>query len=306
MISAAILSLLTLTSCYGTDLGGEPQELTTVNVAVKMANISQEALPKGVTIDFYPHDVEGYGVKRFSVSPNNTSEVRITPGTYDIVAYTSESGATQISGGKTFSGLIASTSEGTIPCKATSRSNETVSNCPSTLYKAVYRDVRISADNQVFAVELEEVTKNYSIEVDNVAEASEITKISASLSGMSGSMNISTGELGEEEVTLPLDCSLKDGKISIRFSTFGFRSSKKHENILSVYAWMKDGSRWCYSVDVTSQVENGGKTGDVSVKIDEISFRKSLRMEDPERFVMVVGDWNIVDIEVAINTDKKK
>ena len=130
----------------------------------------------------------------------------------------------------------------------------------------------------------------YTYEIRNVKNVGYVTQMSASLSGMSGSVFCASEQLKDEAVTLPFDASF-DGQTHIvgGFHTFGHHPENDERHKLALYVWLNDGSKWLYTFDVTGQVDEAPDKRRVHIVIDELSLPEPIG--DDSGFQPTVDGW---------------
>ena len=155
----------------------------------------------------------------------------------------------------------------------------------------------IEAEEEVvFTFSPREMVCTYTYEIINVANIDQLTKCCASLSGMAGSMNMGTGDLGEESVTLPLIATpyKNENKIEGAFYTFGHNEANPDPHRMILYVWLKDGQKYYYGgtgdkFNVTSQIHNAPNKRRVHIIIDGLDLPNPI--QNGEGFVPSVDDW---------------
>ena len=155
----------------------------------------------------------------------------------------------------------------------------------------------IEAEEEVvFTFAPRELVCTYTYEIRNVKNIDQLTQCCASLSSMSGSMNMSTGELGKECVTLPFAAIPYRNENTIKggFYTFGHHEDNANPHRMLLYVWLKDGKKYYYgknseNFDVTDQIHNAPDKRHVHIIIDGLDLPEPI--ENGEGFSPEVDDW---------------
>ncbi len=151
---------------------------------------------------------------------------------------------------------------------------------------------------------------HYTYEIRNVKNVGYVTQMSASLSGMSGSVFCAAEQVRREYVTLPFRAAVGDATtIEGDFHTFGHydaatdvtRSGGETEidepHKLVLYVWLKDGSKYYYTFDVTQQVDEAPDKRRVHIVIDGLTLPEPITGGDME---VVVNDWIVVEEDIVL------
>lgn len=157
----------------------------------------------------------------------------------------------------------------------------------------------ISNTEKRFILMPHEQVCDYTFEIRNVENLQYVSQVSASLSGMSGSVFCAEERLTEECVTLPLE-AVSDGvsKITGEFHTFGHHEANREPHILTVYVWLEDGSKWYYTNDVTGQIDNAADRRNVHIVVDGLSLPKPI--ENGSGMHPDVDDWQEVEVDLEM------
>lgn len=157
-------------------------------------------------------------------------------------------------------------------------------------YVMVERD----ADGQLIELHPQEVTARYSVEVVNVKNLRDNLDISAALSGLSESMNISKGMASGVPVTVPFSVRRRDGSsLEAEFITFGHCPEDSDvPHILSIYTSSKN----YFNIDVTGQVHSSPDDRNVHIIVDGLTLP-----EEQDGLAPSINDWDEVeDIEIKM------
>lgn len=141
----------------------------------------------------------------------------------------------------------------------------------------------------------------YHIIINNVKNPQKVASgVAASLSGLCGSIYPYTGQKTDEKVIVPfaLNQDIEKGVIDGSFTTFGKSLDENIPNKLVVYATLKDGSKWSYVFDVTSQIRKAVEPNFVEVNINSLEIPNvpgSSSGMNPD-----IKGWNVVEIPVKM------
>lgn len=156
----------------------------------------------------------------------------------------------------------------------------------------------ISNDNNIITLMPHEQTCNYTVKILNVENLKYASKVSASLSSMSGSVFCAEERLTTDKVVLPIEVtSDKKSIISGTFQTFG-QVGLDERHILTVYAWMTDGKGYYGTVDVTEQVDNAPDYRHVHIVVDGFKLPKPIT--NGGGLQPNVDEWESVDVDIEM------
>ncbi len=150
----------------------------------------------------------------------------------------------------------------------------------------------------------------YTYEIRNVENLDGIMQMCASLSGMSGSAFCAAEQVRREYVTMPFSASAGDATtIEGNFLTFGHydpetavtrdgeASAQTVPHKLVLYVWLKDGSKYFYTFDVTDQVDDAPNKRRVHIVIDGLDLPEPFTGGDME---VAVDDWIVVNEDITL------
>ncbi len=186
--------------------------------------------------------------------------------------------------------------------------DETVRITPDMLWGESRERLRVNPTpgDKEFLVTLypEELICHYSFEIRNVDNLSHVTNLCASLSGMSGGLDLNSAEVDMESITLPLEAA-PDGSNTIRgeFLTFGYHPLMDTPKIMRLYVWLDDGRKLVYGSEgtgkwnVTNQILNAEDPRHVHYIIDGLGLPTPM---DGSPFDPSADDWVSEEYEVGI------
>ena len=150
---------------------------------------------------------------------------------------------------------------------------------------------------------------HYSYEIRNVENLDGVTQMSAALTGMSGAVFCAAEQVRKEYVTLPFEANTGDETtIEGNFLTFGHygvdddatRADGDADDgfhKLVLYTWLKDGSKYYYTFDVTDQVDEAPDKRRVHIVIDGLSLPEPIIEGNIE---VGVDDWIEVEEDITM------
>lgn len=331
-VVAMAVGALMLTSCEHKDLCYMHSHTTRLKVVYDWRN-APEASPAGMCAFFYSTDRPGE-YHRFDFPGAKSGYIELPAGNYSLISYNNDTEAVQFSSTNSYDSHTAFTRTGDIlePLYGTGvKSNlrdeddERVVITPDELWGCASENINISEHGVTYtnsradgdssaAVEVSDsvITLyptdklcHYTYEVRNVKNISRISQISGALSGMSPSMNLSTDQLDDECVTLPVagKVNTTDHTVTGSFLTFGHNeanTSTPHK--MSFYVVMTDGSKYVYkdasNLDVTSQVNNAPDRRNVHIIIDGLDLPTPI--DSDGGFKPSVDGWGIVNEDINV------
>lgn len=157
----------------------------------------------------------------------------------------------------------------------------------------------IANEEKRFVLMPHEQVCTYTYEITNVENLKYAAQLTATLSGMSGSVFCAEEELTEECVTLPVEAK-SDGVSTItgKFQTFGHHGLNDERHILTLYVWYEDGSKYYYTNDVTGQVDGAEDKRRVHIVVDGLSLPKPI--VNGGGFRPDVDDWETEDVAIEM------
>lgn len=272
----------------------------------------------GMAYIFFPED--GSALWRFDFPGAEAGHVELPDGKYTFISHNDDTGNVMFDDCAGFDGYEAYT--GTVPLPnesgAPHADGSTAVKTPEMLWGCAADNVCIyycgmrytpvgpgtdgktvhSRDNILTAYQ-RPLTAHYVFNIRNVVNLSSARTMSAALSGMAGSLFISTDKKGRYPSTLSLKAAPegKDG-IAGEFYTFGIPQSPDVPNVLTLYVVLKDGRKFCYEFDVTDQVRNAPDSMEVQLTLGGLTLEKPEHGDDAGFDVKVDG-W----ITVVVNID---
>lgn len=334
LLLLSLLSVMALTSCNHKDL---------VYLDVQKARIivdydwrdAPDATPAGMCVFFYSVSTPGT-YYRFDFDNIKGGEIDIPEGNYVVITYNNDTELVRFSETDNYDGHTAYTRDGDLleplygnGIKSTTATSDGERVCitPDGLWGSHATDVVISrhgitykvtrfddsrADgddsttysDQTITLYPHDMLCHYSYEVRNVENAQNVSKISASLSGMSRTMNLVDETPGSEKVTLPVSGAVDSAndKITGQFLTFGHPATGPSSHKMAFFVVMNDGSKYRIenkdNLDVTSQVDNAPDRRNVHIVIDSLKLPES--SAETNGWDVSLDDWGIMNEELKI------
>lgn len=279
---------------------------------------SPHANPSVMQFIAYPKD-GGQGIE-FGFTKNTSGEVDLAAGEYQSLAFNSDTENLLYRGDKwdtfeiytretslaTYSKLFSSSRS--VP-RGPGSEDELIVEEPDMLWTGCAAEMPTAGNNQNETVTLpmQPSVFTYLFVIDNVANLEYVIDITATLSGMSGSMFPSTGKPSHTHCIIPVSVK-SDGKQTITCSVRSFGHCPQQEagnHHLLVYARLSDGSKWYYDFDVTDVLHKPSKTvtddeGNVliEIRLNELPFPRAISSDSgmhPD-----VEDWNEVEVDIKL------
>lgn len=326
-----IMSCALLMSCDHKELCYEHEHKTKLTVVYDWSE-APDANPAGMCVFFYSTDRAGE-YHRFDFPNAKGGDIELPEGNYTLITYNNDTEAVQFSDTNDFDGHKAFTRDGDIlepmygngvTSSATDDLDERVVITPDGLWGCSATDIRITehgvireyvhglddtradgdTEDQVITLRPTDKLCHYSYEVRNVRNGKYISKISGSLSGMSGAMNMKDESLDSEPVTLPVPGQVNGAgdKVTGSFLTFGHNPSNGKAHKMAFYVVMDDGGKYVYrdmpNLDVTQQVDTAADRRHVHIIIDGLDLPTP--MKDGGEFTPTVDEWGVTEEDLKI------
>lgn len=262
----------------------------------------------------------------FGFTKKTGGEIDLAAGEYKAIAYNNDT-ETLYRRGDTWKAIEIFTRETTLAdfsklftSRATPRGagseDEIVIEEPDMLWTAGDGEVARAGDNasEILTMKMRPSVYTYHFTVSGVSNLEYVTEITATISGMSGSMFPSTGKASDTHCTIPIHVT-SDGKSSITCTVRSFGHCPELDDAagisaganhhLVIYARLTDSSKWYYDFDVTDELHEPGHTvvtpeGDTEILIDleELPFPRPIA--DDSGMHPDVEEWNEVNIDINL------
>lgn len=325
----AVIAGLFLSSCNHKDLCYMEMRKHKLRVLYDWSE-APDANPRGMCVFFYSTENPG-AYYRFDFDNIEGGEIELPAGKYELITYNNDTEIVKFSNTNSSGNHTAYTRDGDlleplygngVTSTATTSNGERVRITPDALwgchvgqvtvdetgvtYTVVssYDESRCSdcgdtvTDIQTIVLYPHDMLCHYTFEVRNVENAQFVSKISAALSGMSGTMNMADESLGTERTTLPLSAKAdaSSHKITGQFLTFGHADDSTIPHQMTFFVEMTDGSKYRIegdsNLDVTGQVDNAPDRRHVHIIIDHLKLPEPGN-EEESQWEPTVDDWGL-------------
>lgn len=280
--------------------------------------LAPDASPGGMAYIFFPHD--GSVPWRFDFIGSSAGKVTLPPGTYSFLSYNDDTAAVILSEDSGYDGYEATTAAADSPGAAClgDESAQRVLRTPDKLWGCAYGYVDLWYDGvrytvcgtdttdagRVFSPDFiltalqRPLTAHYTFRIEDIENLSAVMSVSATLSGMAGSLSLASGAKGHYPSTLLLKAAPIDSEtVGGDFYTFGIPEAPGVPNILSLFVVIKDGRRFCYRFDVSAQVRHAPDPMEVMLIV------RGLTIEQPSGgsetgFDITVDGWETITVNI--------
>lgn len=337
-----ILFAISFTACDHKNLCYHHDHIVTLSLQFDWRD-APEANPAGMAVYFYPDK----GGKPYLFLFDNTKggEISLPEGRYRAICYNSDTPGITFGGLHDITAHYATTREASLfeplgmyerPTKAIpyapGAENERILLCPDELWGCRAIDISITEqgisyiclpldpnslpekDNlettythQLITLFPHELTCVYTYEIRNVTNLNQITKMSASLSGMAPKLQIFDEELDRECVTHPFEAVAKpsENKIIGRFITFGHHEENEQPHRMMLYVWTRDGKQYAYGsqseeFNVTDQVHAAPNKRRVHLIIDGLDIPEPVTPPETGDMQPDVDDWGEIFFDIQM------
>lgn len=333
-ILAVLTAAIALVSCNHKDLCYEHEHRSKIRVLYDWRD-APEANPKGMCVFFYSLDVPDK-YYRFDFDNIVGGEIEIDKGRYELITYNNDTELVRFNSTNIFESHEAYTRSGDlleplygngITSTAQTDNGERVVITPDALWGCHSDEVVVDehgvtytfthfddtkgtdtpadeSDDQTIILYPHDMLCHYSYEVKHVENLEHLSKISASLSGMSGAMRLYDEKLDDEPITLPLYATVDDNikEITGKFLTFGQNPSSQTRHKMTFYVVMDDGSKYVIknfpNLDVTSQVDEAPDPRHVHIVIDNLKLPTP--GDENDGWEPSVDDWGVEEEEIKV------
>lgn len=299
VLSLASCTLLAECDC---DCDGD----TKISVLFDWADQSA-AKPEGMSVLFYP--LSGAPYWRYELHPDGGS-LELPADTYHVVTYNNDTSVVLFENQNEFDRVLITCREAKIsdglssdwkdsePPLNADDLNQPILTPPDAVWAASHQDFFTSEQNLTLAPR--KMTAIYTVKVGNVQHAESVYLTGMSISGLSAGRNLKTLQLIPYNVVMPCtlnrdDVSSFSGSMRVFGHIAGSSSCK-----LSLYFFLRDGSKKAFFFDVTDQIENAPDPYNVNIVVEGISLPEVDTSQPPPGSGLDVGldEWDIIDIEL--------
>ncbi len=302
---AFVLSLTALSCVY--DYEDCPDELPLL--IVSDWHKSPKARPGGMAYIFFP---ETDSIPwRFDFIGPSAGKVVLPVGTYNFLSFNDDASNVLFAEEATYVGYeIYTASAG-----SDYDSGEKVLRPPGMMWGCAYDKVQLqydgvnwvdndsvpgttmmSADFILAAMQMP-LTAHYTLRIEDIENLSEVSSMSACLSGLAGSLFPATGNKGRYPSTLTFKVSRLGSELAGGdFYTFGIPAAPSAVNTLSIFVVRNDGRHLRYKFDVTEQVRSA------SDPMEVLLLLRGLSIDSPEGgsagFDITVDGWETIEVNI--------
>ena len=278
---------------------------------------------EGMTVLFYNLDAPASEPLRYDFVGMDGGRARLLPGTYRALAYNYDTETIlyrEMSSLQTLKAYTrqSSVEEGTqlsrsgMP-RASEAEDEMVILEPDPLYGAESEAFTVEIDGQCHVVLTPESRViELTVTITNVPNLQYTSQFGGALTGLSPSVTMASGALGEGHVTQAFTASVVDeSTIEMHVRIFGHcpyaADGELWPHILTVYAILGDGSKWYYNINVSDQmhVTDPGSVGpdghkqEIRIEVDGLPVPKPI--VNGSGFQPTIDGWQGVEIEVSMD-----
>lgn len=308
-----MIALLMSVSCRTDELCYQHPHGASITIAYDWTN-AQGADPEGMRVWLYPQNTDNGNPELRDLSGITGGRIEdLTEGSYHIISHNNDTELIIYTDRDNHNGHRVSTRDadilepisraGEISAKGLrSEGDERVAAAPDRMWLAnsYNEDVR---DGSTVKLAPRQIHCHYTYEFVNVGATSGVSKISASISGMSAGVWLSDGRHIGDVVTHPIEAKIDESgnRIYGDFYTFGYPADSQSPHRMEVYVVMSNGQKYKYTagdyLDVTDQVRNAADPKNVHIVIDGLELPKPV---SGDGFDPSVDDWDEEDHDINI------
>lgn len=307
------MALLLAVACEHKDLCYHHPHKTTLTIVIDWRNCP-DAKPTGMCVYFYP--VDGSREYIYRDLSRTGGKIDIPDGDYNVICYNNDTDAVDFRGTSEFLTHLGFTreksviesvlgSEFDVSNRADGAEDERVVGSPSPMWGCSVTDVSIYggqvgytcvpeaergeevevvSHDRVITLYPSDIVCHYSYEVRHVINATYITSVCGTLSGMAPHYYFADGALGDEPVTLPFSTKVcpkadipDEASFEGEFFTFGHHPSnaKAHKMMFYIFRSGANGNNYA-QYDVTDQVDMAPNKRRVHIILDTLNLTKAI------------------------------
>lgn len=306
-----------LTSCVYdySDCYVEPH--TRIRLVVDWRN-APNANPDGLAACFFPADGTGE-IWRFDIPSSLGGYISLPAGEYRMLLFNNDASNVFFKDVDSYNSYDAYTLPTDIPDISAYGDNgssgydddnkEPLLECPDMLWRAILTNVvvtdsGVSCDGTRSGFDItcypDELCARYFCRIKNVSNLDYVKRMFVTLSGMSGSVIMATGNLSDDPSVIPVE-AVRSGTDDVEGSsvTFGRCRDLSVDNILTFYVKMSDGTLHKYLFDVTDQVLEAPDRYNVYIEVSGIDLPEPAPSHGEESTLDVeVVDWSTTYIQL--------
>lgn len=317
-----LLGLFLLSSCQYKELCYDHNHWVNVNViydwSQSKADFKSEAV-SGMSILFYSKKSEPV---RYDLAGRNGGTVRLLPGTFVPLSYNNDTetillrGTDRIETAEAYT-RNSSMTEGTrlltkasFP-RAKGTEDEPIILEPDMLWagSGAPETLNIGDEDHSMTLVMKQRVTEITVTIYNVPNLQYTGQFGGSLSGLSPSVNLLTGELSEDCATQAFPITVKDATtLEMTFRIFGHCPHEEEgvieQHQLTIYAVLADGSQWYYTKNVTeemhtpAQQQQEEEIHEIHIELEDLPVPKPI--VNGSGFQPTIDGWQGEDIEVGM------
>ncbi len=257
-------------ACQHKDLCFDHYHVNEVHIVFDWRN-APDALPESMASYFFGN--EEYGTLRYIFQSKDGGLISMPEGYYSGLGMNSDDTdwartrhIDNIDAFETYTDDATQTeayglSTRTVP-RAPGTESERVAQTPGMLWTHRLDDVSVDASEGIQTITFypKEAVCHYMVDISDVTNLENVDRaeIDGTLSGMAEGYNHGKDCPTDNHVTMTftLAANTEAKTLHGEFLTFGESVSDSGTHILTIYLYLRDGSKWYYTFDVTSQVHN--------------------------------------------------
>lgn len=319
-----LIAVFALAACRHKDLNTEYTIKTRINIGFDWRE-APDADPEGMCVFFYPVNNPDLPVRRYDFRGRDGGEIEIPIGEYRLVCYNNDTERSQFRGHNQFYDHEAYTnptsifanllgaSGGRAPV-ATGTEGEIVYDNPDMIWGCATVDMNVTTrgveysdptrkrsgpfrggevigPRDIVLFPHEQVCR-YSYEILDVKNLKNVSKMCASLSGMSPTMKVVGEENSSTNAIIPAPATAS-GPTTIRgdFLTFGDEFDARDGHKLVLYVWYSTGDKFYYTFDVGQQIHDAPDKRRVHIILRGLEFPQPINPEGGG-FSPTVDGWD--------------
>lgn len=267
--------------------------------------------PDGMAVLLYPPEADDYW--RFDI-PSAGGGIDAREGLYTVVSFNNDTGNIRFFDDKSLSDFYVSTSEGNLsdgitvsrgvaqPPRPYAAFGERVLTQPEMFWVSVVRDVEVPSltpPPDTLDMSPLPVVARYEVTVDDIENLSSAFAYSMSISGLAAGFRFDTFSRLDEKVIVPGSLAKRSStSIAGSLLTFGMPEKLPHTSVLSLYFWLRDGSKLMFEFGVADFISDAPNPLDVHISVKGVSL-PSVEGGSGSGMDVGVDNWDIIDIELS-------
>ena len=315
----SLIAALGLSSCQYKELCYDHSHVVSLKVLYDWSGVPTLAAPEGMSLYFYKDFARSAFPEQYDLPGMYGGSIRIEWGSYQALSVNYDTESILYRGMESIGTVEAYTrnssiEEGTkIATRATmpaakGTEDQKVTLEPDMLYAGTSDGFSLEMGEQGAekTVKMSQRVVHFTIYLNNVPNLQYSGQFGGTLSGLSGGVNLMSGKLTDEHVSIAFPVTrVDDTTLRADFNSFGHcpheEDGEFEQHIFTLYAVLADGSKWYYSEDVTDQMHDSAQNPhdhEVHIHLDNPPVPKPI--VNGSGFKPDVGEWVSVDINVGM------